>query len=193
MKKNAKKIEEEALKFSDDQKQRLDKIETRLDKKEDELESREEAVKLEKEKLLNAGEELKQIKERINLKEKNLDKELEKIANLNEEEAKNILIKRIEKETEEDLKSRLFKLSRDGEQKLEEKAKEIIVTAIHRMANSNITEFMSSTIEIEDEEVKGKIIGKEGRNIKAFESYCEVFVYMLSCLYVTRSAYKIDP
>lgn len=195
-KKTAKKIEEEALKFSDDQKQRLDKIETRLDKKEDELESREEAVKLEKEKLLNAGEELKQIKERINLKEKNLDKELEKIANLNEEEAKNILIKRIEKETEEDLKSRLFKLSRDGEQKLEEKAKEIIVTAIHRMANSNITEFMSSTIEIEDEEVKGKIIGKEGRNIKAFEraSGVEVLVdevpnaVVISCFDPVRRA-----
>ncbi len=168
-KKNAKRIEEEALKFSEEIKQRLDKTESRLDKKEDELESREEAVKLEKEKLINAGEELKQIKERINNKEKNIDKELEKVANLTEIEAKNILINRIEKESEEDLKSRLFKISRENDQKVEEKAKEILVTSIHRIANSNITEFMSSTVELEDEEMKGKIIGKEGRNIKAFE------------------------
>lgn len=168
-KKNAKKIEEEALKFSEDIKQRLDKTEARLDKKEDELESREEAVKLEKEKLFAAAEEVKEIKERVSKKEKSIDAELEKVAGLTEAEAKDILITRIEKENEEDLKSRILKLSRDGEQKLEEKARDILVTAIHRMANSNITEFMSSVVEIEDEEIKGKIIGKEGRNIKAFE------------------------
>lgn len=168
-KKNAKRIEEEALKYSDEIKQRLDKTEARLDKKEDELESREEAVKLEKEKLYGAAEEVKEIKERVINKEKSIDKELEKVAALTQEDAKKLLINRIEKENEEDLKSRLLKLSRDGEQKLEEKAKDILVTAIHRMANSNITEFMSSLVEIEDEEIKGKIIGKEGRNIKAFE------------------------
>lgn len=168
-KKNAKKIEEEALKFSEEVKQRLDKTESRLDKKEDELESREEAVKLEKEKLYAAAEEVKQIKDRASQKEKSINNELEKVAKLSEVEAKNILMSRIEKNNEEDIKSRLLKLSREGEQKLEEKARDILVTSIHRMANSNITEFMSSVVEIEDEEVKGKIIGKEGRNIKAFE------------------------
>ena len=168
-KKNAKKIEEDSLKFSEEIKQRLDKTESRLDKKEDELESREEALKIEKEKLFIAANEIKEIKERVNKKEKNIDFELEKVAKLTEEEAKNTLIKRIEKESEEDLKSRMLKLSRDGEQKLNEKAKDILVTSIHRMANSNITEFMSSIVDIEDDELKGKIIGKEGRNIKAFE------------------------
>ena len=168
-KRNAKKIEEDSLKFSEEIKQRLDKTEYRLDKKEDELESREEALKIEKEKLFIAANEIKEIKERVNKKEKNIDFELEKVAKLTEEEAKNTLIKRIEKESEEDLKSRMLKLSRDGEQKLNEKAKDILVTSIHRMANSNITEFMSSIVDIEDDELKGKIIGKEGRNIKAFE------------------------
>jgi ribonuclease Y len=195
-KKQAKRIEEEALQTSLEIKQRLDKTESRLDKKEDELESREEAVKLEKEKLYSAAEEIKEIKERVSQKEKNIDKELEKVAGLTEEEARNILIKRIEKNNEEDLKSRILKLSRDGEQKLEEKAKEILITSIHRMANSNITEFMSSSIEIEDEEIKGKIIGKEGRNIKAFEraSGVEVLVdeipnaIVISCFDPVRRA-----
>ncbi|MEN9338409.1 MAG: hypothetical protein RI945_134 [Candidatus Parcubacteria bacterium] len=195
-KKQAKRIEEEALKFSEDIKQRLDKTEARLDKKEDELESREEAVKLEKEKLLSAAEEVKQIKERVSQKEKSIDSELEKVASLTEEEAKSILIKRVEKNSEEDFKSRLLKLSRDGEQRLEEKAKDILITSIHRMANSNITEFMSSVVEIEDEDIKGKVIGKEGRNIKAFEraSGVEVLVdeipnsIVISCFDPVRRA-----
>lgn len=168
-KREAKKIEEEALKFSEEIKQRLDKTEARLDKKEDELESREEAVKLEKEKLFSAAEEIKEIKARISKKENSIDSELEKVASLTKEEAKNILIKKIEKEASEDLQSRLLKLSRDGEQRFEAKAKDILANAIYRIGNSNITEFMASVVEIPDEETKGKIIGKEGRNIKAFE------------------------
>ena len=168
-KKEAKKIEEEALKFSEDIKERLDKAESRLDKKEDEIESREEAISLAKEKLEIASEEIKKIRENILNKEKNIDKEYEKIANLSKEEAKNLIFKKVEKESEEDIKNRLFKLNREGEQKLEIKAKDILINAIHRIANSNITEFMSSTVDIPDEETKGKIIGKEGRNIKTFE------------------------
>jgi len=199
-KKNAKKIEDEALKFSDDIKQRLDKTESRLDKKEDELESREEAVKLEKEKLFNAAEELKQIKENLLKKEKSIDSEIEKIAGYSKEEALNILVNNIQKESEEDFRSRLFKLSRDGEQKLEEKAKEILATVIHRMANSNITEFMSSVVELPDDEIKGKIIGKEGRNIKAFEraSGVEILIdeipnaVVVSCFDPVRRAIAVN-
>lgn len=167
--KNAKEIEEEAKKNTEETKQRLDKTEARLDKKEDELESREEAVKLEKEKLFSAVEEIKQIKERISERENKISKELERVASLTREEAKDLLIQKIEKENEEDFRSRLFKLTRDGEQKLEEKARDILATVVHRIGNSNNIEFMSSVVELEDEEVKGKIIGKEGRNIKAFE------------------------
>ncbi len=199
-KKEANKIEEEALKFSEEMKQRLDKTETRLEKKEDELESREEAVKLEKEKLLNLGEDLKQIKENILKKEKSIDKELEKIAGYTKEEAKNILIQNIEKESEEDFKSRLLKLSRDGEQKLNQKANDILATIIHRVANSNITEFMSSVVELPDDETKGKIIGKEGRNIKAFEraSGVEVLIdeipnaVVVSCFDPVRRAIAVN-
>lgn len=168
-KKEAKNIEDESKRIAEEIKQRLDKAEARLDKKEDDLESREEAVKLEKEKLFSVAEEVKSIKERVLKKEEGLDKELEKIARLSEDEAKNILMSKVEKEGQEDLRSRLFKISRDGAKMLEEKAKDILVSTIHRLANSNITEFMTSVVEIENEEIKGKIIGKEGRNIKAFE------------------------
>lgn len=168
-KREAKEIEDVAKRNAEEMKQRLDKVETRLDKKEDDLESREEAVKLEKEKLFSVAEEVKSIKERVLEKEKSINKELEKVASFSEQEARKILIEKIERDSQEDLKSRLLKISRDGEKMLEEKAKDILVSVMHRLANSNITEFMTSLVEIEDEEIKGKIIGKEGRNIKAFE------------------------
>lgn len=199
-KKAAQKIEEEAIKNSLEIKQRIDKTEARLDKKEDELESKEEAIKLEKEKLLNAAEDIKIIKAKIEIKEKSINQELEKIAKYTEEEVKNLLFKKIEKENEEDLRSRSLKLARDGEQKLKEIAKDILATSIHRMANSNITEFMSSTVELEDDEIKGKIIGKEGRNIKAFEraSGVEVLIdevpnaVVISCFDSVRRAIAVN-
>ena len=169
-KKTAQKIEEESLKFSEEVKQRLDKTESRLDKKEDELESREDALKIEKEKLFSAAEDIKEIKRKTIEKEKSIDSRIENIATLSKEDAKEILIKKIEDESAEDLKSRLLKLSREGEQKYESFVKEILVNTMYRVGNSNgITEFMTSVVEIHDDEIKGKVIGKEGRNIKAFE------------------------
>ncbi|HPX52306.1 MAG TPA: ribonuclease Y [Candidatus Paceibacterota bacterium] len=168
-KKEAKELEDEAKKNAEETKQRLDKVEARLDKKEDELESREEAVRLEKEKLFIAAEEVKEIKERVLEKEKSINQELEKVAGYTEEEAKKLLIGKIERDSQEDFRSRLLKISREGEQKLKEKARDILVSVVHRLANSNVTEFMTSVVEIENEEIKGKIIGKEGRNIKTFE------------------------
>ncbi len=199
-KKAAQKIEEDALKLSEEVKQRLNKTESRLDKKESDLESREESLKIEKEKLFNAGENIKQIKEKVEIKEKNIDLELEKIAKYTEEEAKNILFKKIEKDNEEDLRSRMLKLARDGEQKLKDIAKDILITSIHRMANSNITEFMSSVVELGDDDMKGKIIGKEGRNIKAFEraSGVEVLIdeipnaVVVSCFDPVRRAIAVN-
>lgn len=169
-KKTAQKIEEESLKFAEEVKQRLDKTESRLDKKEDELESREEALKIEKEKLFSAAEDIKEIKRRTIEKEKSVDSKIEGVAALSQNEAKEILFKKIEDESNEDLKSRLLKLSREGEQKYENFVKEILVNTMYRVGNSNgITEFMTSVVEIHDDEIKGKVIGKEGRNIKAFE------------------------
>lgn len=169
-KREAKKIEEDALNMSADIKSRLDKHEERLDKREDELESREEAVKLEKEKLLMAGENLKQIKENLLKKESGIDIKLENIAKLSQEEAKNLLVSKIEKENAEDFQSRHIKLMREGEKKLEIEARSILTSVMMRISgSSNITEAMTSVVDLPDEETKGKIIGKEGRNIKAFE------------------------
>jgi ribonuclease Y len=63
----------------------------------------------------------------------------------------------------------MLKLSRDGEERFMEQARDMLVNNVYRIANANVSSFTTSTVEIADEEVKGKIIGKEGRNIKTFE------------------------
>jgi ribonuclease Y len=96
-------------------------------------------------------------------------KELAKIANTTEEKAREELFAELERANEEALLLRLQKLEAHGRLLLEEKAKSILTASIHRLGNSVNAEVMSLSVAIPSEEVKGKVIGKEGRNIKAFE------------------------
>ena len=175
-KREARVIEDEALNkasaFRDEIKkseERILKQEERLDRRETELASRDSDLAKEMSTLREKSSSLQTLKEKLEEKEKTISKELEKIASLSKEEAREILLRKISLECEEDLQSRMLKLSRDGESRLEEKARDILVSSIYRIANGPIAQFMTSNVEIENEEVKGKIIGKEGRNIKTFE------------------------
>ncbi|MDE1925295.1 MAG: ribonuclease Y, partial [Patescibacteria group bacterium] len=123
-------------------------------------------------------EEVRQIKERAEAVLSQRSDELAKIAGLSKEQAKEMLFKELEREADEDLMVRVQKLERDGMEKLERRAKEILTTAIHRLGNSVASDTMATAITIPNDEIKGKIIGKEGRNIKAFEraTGCEVII-----------------
>ena len=175
-KKEAHKIEEDAFTkasvIRDEMKKVEDRIlkqEERIDKRERELNVKEDTLIKESHLLRDKAKEILHVKDTLEEKEKSLVYELEKISRLNHDEAKEILFEKIIKESEEDLKSRILKLSRDGEKVLEEKARDILVNSIYRIGNGNVSQFMTATVEIEDEETKGKVIGKEGRNIKTFE------------------------
>ena len=95
--------------------------------------------------------------------------ELSKVAHLSHDEAKSELLETVQKEAEEDLLVRMQKLEFDGEKRLENRAKEILSTVIQRLAVSTASAMMGTTVSLPSDELKGKIIGKEGRNITAFE------------------------
>ena len=156
----------EELKRNED---RIQKQEERLDKRESEIALKDTSVTREFDSLKQKGKELEAAKERLLEKENATGRMLENVAGLSSADAREQLLAKIVHESEEDLRSRVLKLARDGEARLEEKAREILVSSIYRIANGQISQFMSSTVSIEDEEIKGKIIGKEGRNIKTFE------------------------
>ena len=142
--------------------ERLSTRETFLDERQRDLDAKEDAVREreeEAEEVKQAAEDL--VKERTRL--------LEHAAHLSEEGAREELFRQIERESEEALLLRLQKLEAHGRDLLEEKARAILTTSVHRLANAVNAEMTSLSVVIPSEEMKGKIIGKEGRNIKTFE------------------------
>lgn len=101
------------------------------------------------------------------LEQKNL--EIQRVSGFTKEEAKDYLFNKIEKDSEEDLLNRMNKFDLFAIDTLEDKAREILTTTVQRLASSVNGEMFSSNIPIASEEIKGKVIGKEGRNIKSFE------------------------
>src|SRR3990167_1287029 len=148
---------------------RVKKTEDRLVKKEEFLDKR--TLDLDKE-ALHVKEKAADI---ISLREKAealveaRQAKLSKVAGLSSSDAKNELLRNVQKEAEEDLIIRMQRLETEGEERLEARAKEILSTAIQRLAISTASAMMGTTVSLPSDELKGKIIGKEGRNIKAFE------------------------
>lgn len=157
--------EEEAEKITkkaEEKEERLINKESYLDKRQVDLDEVAEELKAKEEKIEETEEKIKSI-------EKQRIESLEKVSELSKEEAKKLLLESIEKEQSEDIQIRLQKMDISGKEKLEAKAKDIITTAIHRYGNSVSADVFSSIVNLPSDEIKGKIIGKEGRNIKSFE------------------------
>ena len=114
-------------------------------------------------------EKVKEIKATVESAKAAIDKEFERVSGMSAVEARDILMKRVEKEAEEDLATRIRKLETTGIEELERKAKSILATIIQRVATATTSEVTTTTVGIPSDDVKGKIIGREGRNIRALE------------------------
>ena len=141
---------------------RLEKKEETLDAKDKKLEGVEKDFQEKVEKVRIIKTELETLKQReIEI--------LEKISKLTGEEAKQQILKSVEEQNKEEIFSKIRKLERDGKEELEKKANEIMVTALQRYASSQAGEVTTTTVTLPNDEIKGKIIGREGRNIKTLE------------------------
>jgi len=147
----------------------LKETEKRLIKKDELLDFRQVEIDKELEDIKLKTEELKQAEEKLKQAEEEKVKILEKLAQLSKDEAKDELLKDIEKRYEEDFLIRMVKIENSGTEKLENRAKDILATSIQRLASSTASDLMITTVAIPNNDIKGKIIGKEGRNIRAFE------------------------
>lgn len=179
-KEEAQKITDEAKKKSEEQlanlkeeekkkEQEFRETEKRLIKKDEFLDARQVEVNKEAEEIKLRVEEVKKVQEKILKIEADKILELERMAKLSEEEAKNELLRDVEKKYEEDILVKIQKLENSNEEKLDRRAKDILATSIQRLASSTASELMTTVVSIPNNEIKGKIIGKEGRNIRAFE------------------------
>jgi len=179
-KEDAQKIIDQAKKKAEAHKEELDKeakkkeeewkqTESRLIKKDELLDARQVEIDHEVEKIKLKVEEIKKIKERVDGMEEEKEKELEKISRLSVDDAKELLFKNIEERYEEDLLVRTQKMETLNAEKLDRRAKDILSSTINRLASSTANEMMTTLVNIPNDDIKGKIIGKEGRNIRAFE------------------------
>ena len=143
--------------------------EKRLIKKDEFLDARQVEINKEVDNIKIKVEEIKKIQEKVLKIEEDKRIELERVAKLTESEAKEELLRDIEKKYEEDILIRIQKLENSNEEKLDRRAKDILATSIQRLASSTASELMTTVVSIPNNEINGKIIGKEGRNIRAFE------------------------
>lgn len=167
-----KKAEEIEKKVSADVEERqkiVIKAENRLFKKEEEIDEKEKQTNQKEKEIGERVEKLKEIKTELErLKEESIVK-LEKIAGLSKEQALNDLLEKTEKEYHVEVLERIRKLEERGREQYERKAKEIIASAVQSYALPQTQEITTSSVVLPSEEIKGRIIGKEGRNIRAFE------------------------
>jgi len=146
------------------------KMEERIIKREELVEKRHSSLESEAEEIKEKVKKINKIKEDIDKLEEEKRKELEKVASLTEDDAKAQLLRDIEKKYEEDLLLRIRKLEISGREELERKAKDILSGIIQRLSSSTASEVTTTSVPIPSDDIKGKIIGKEGRNIRAFEA-----------------------
>lgn len=127
--------------------------------------------------------EINSLKEQLDSKIKNYEEmiqseqeKLEKISKLTVDEAKKRLIETVDKDLKEEYGKKIRTFEEELKKNSEEKAKEILVDAMRQGATDYVVEYTSSRIRLQSDEIKGKIIGKEGRNIKTFEELTGVEV-----------------
>jgi len=147
----------------------LKQTEERLVRREEVLDKRQLNLDAEAESLDKKTEAVHQTKAQVENVLRERQMELEKLAELSAEDAKKELLRSVEKQYENDIESRMRKLEIASNEKLEQKAQEILTTAVHRLGNSVVADVLATTVTLPNDEIKGKIIGKEGRNIRTFE------------------------
>lgn len=162
-------ILEEAKRKELDREKQIIRAEERLEKKEMALDKKTEEIERGRALLEKKADEVREIKKEAERAREQELQRLEKIAGLSKEEAKNILLQLTEEENKDIIAKRIKDLEANGQEELNKKAKDIMTAAIQKYAGSHSADVTTSTVSIPSDEVKGRIIGREGRNIKALE------------------------
>ena len=152
------------------QEQRLTQREDNLDKREDSLTKKTDALEQQKKDLANREQEIKKTQDKINHQHELMIQELEKVAQLTKEEAKTLLANEILDETRHDVALQVRNIEQSAKEEATNEAKKIITLAIQRCAADHTSETTVSTVSLPSDDMKARIIGREGRNIRALEN-----------------------
>lgn len=160
---------EEAKKEEEKRRQEINNLQSRLEKRETAFSQKLLELQDKQQKLYDKVNQVEEVKEKIKqIKEEQLAK-LEKIASMSKEEAQNVLTKNVEEQIKDELMSRINKLEKEGSEALEEKSRNMMAQTMQRLASTVTAEITTTAVELPSDEMKGRIIGREGRNIKVIE------------------------
>jgi ribonuclease Y len=171
------------LRAKDDALTYHNEVETDLKKKRQDLQREDERLRHRREAFDRRQESLEQREKKLERKEKDLDRireslqqsearqlqELQRISGLTIEDAKALLLQQVEKETRQDAARLIREIEQEAREEGENRARAIITTAIERVASDQVAETTVSLVPLPNDEMKGRIIGRQGRNIRAIE------------------------
>ncbi len=163
------KAKDEALKIENERRKEWQKTENRLADREKTLDNKLEELDRRAEKLRSHEDEVDNLKNEIRDIRTRQQEKLEKIAGLKKKDAADKLMQMTERDIKQDLVGLVSKLQHDAMDDAEERAQMILVTAMERMSSEVTAERTVTAVKLTDDEMKGRIIGKEGRNIQALQ------------------------
>ena len=152
------------------QENRIHQKEEALDKKESLLLEKLDRIDVQQKQLIAQQNELNRRDEELKKSEERVQAELERVAGLSREEAKQIIIDGMVADARKDAAAIIRKIEADAKENGEQKAREIVATAIQRCASDTVSETTVTTVPLPNDEMKGRLIGREGRNIRALEN-----------------------
>ncbi len=163
------KIIDQAKQDAEKQRREVAEVQKRLEERENTFSQKLLELQDKQQGLYDKISEIEEAKERIKKIREEQSAALERVANLTREEAVEKLLERAQIESKDALDSRLKKMDDESSEAIEEKARELVSSAMQRISSNFIAELTTTTVELPSDEMKGRIIGREGRNIKAIE------------------------
>src|SRR6056297_3627520 len=157
-------------------KQKVEKAQKELSEKNKELEREEKTLQRKKNEVNQKTQKVRDLKEKLEGQEERVKQKLEEVSNLSEEAATEELLEKVEKNHKQEIMQRMKKLEKEGEKRYERRANEILASTIQKYALSQVQDITTSTVSIPSDDIKGRIIGKEGRNIRRLEKLTGVEV-----------------
>ncbi|MDR2711681.1 MAG: ribonuclease Y, partial [Clostridiales bacterium] len=164
------KVRTESEKENKERRNEIQRQEKRLQQKEESLDRKLENLEKKEENNKKKEQEIEQRKQKIVELQEQKIKELESISGISSQEAKDILLRTVESEVKQDAAILIKNIESQAKEEGEKRAREIVATAIQRVAADHVVETTVSVVALPNEEMKGRIIGREGRNIRTLET-----------------------
>lgn len=167
---DAHKLRTEAEKDIRERRHEIQRHERRLLQKEESLDKKMDSLERKEERLTNKEKQIEQTQKEIDKLLQTQIAELERVSNLSMEEAKELILSRVEQEVRHETAQMIKEIEQRAKEEADKRAREIITLAIQRCAADHVAETTVSVVTLPNEEMKGRIIGREGRNIRALET-----------------------